>query len=142
MHLLMMKRNVYRHLAAWSRGMILVSGAGGRGFDSRSSPYFLVVKFIIDNILNSLFIIKLKVRLFLCIKPIIFNAGSLTSWDLNYIQTGYLLLSEQLQVLGCYPCWHRMSSSFLTEDLLWSPKSCSRTHLYLEQVHLPLVHLF
>ena len=27
-------------LAAWSSGMILVSGAGGRGFDSRSSPYF------------------------------------------------------------------------------------------------------
>ena len=29
-------------MAAWSSGMILVSGAGGRGFDSRSSPYFLV----------------------------------------------------------------------------------------------------
>ena len=28
--------------AAWSSGMILVSGAGGRGFNSRSSPYFLV----------------------------------------------------------------------------------------------------
>ena len=28
-------------LAAWSSGMILVSGAGGRGFNSRSSPKFL-----------------------------------------------------------------------------------------------------
>mgnify|MGYP006998096421 CR=1 FL=1 len=27
-------------MAAWSSGMILVSGAGGRGFDSRSSPYY------------------------------------------------------------------------------------------------------
>ena len=27
-------------LAAWSSGMILVSGAGGHGFNSRSSPYF------------------------------------------------------------------------------------------------------
>ena len=33
------KRHVFGHLAAWSSGMILVSGAGGRGFDSRSSPY-------------------------------------------------------------------------------------------------------
>ena len=27
-------------MAAWSRGMIRVSGARGRGFDSRSSPSF------------------------------------------------------------------------------------------------------
>ena len=30
--------------AAWSSGMILVSGAGGRGFNSRSSPFFVVTK--------------------------------------------------------------------------------------------------
>ena len=35
------KQSSVSDTAAWSSGMILVSGAGGRGFDSRSSPVVL-----------------------------------------------------------------------------------------------------
>ena len=40
---------VIRLMAAWSSGMILVSGAGGRGFDSRSSPYYFWLKRLGDE---------------------------------------------------------------------------------------------
>ena len=32
---------LYNELACWSRGMILASGAGGPGFNSRTSPRIL-----------------------------------------------------------------------------------------------------
>ena len=51
------KTSNHQVTAAWSRGMILVSGAGGRGFDSRSSPYFDLVTAII-NLTIKAFIIK------------------------------------------------------------------------------------
>lgn len=58
-------------MAAWSSGMILVSGAGGRGFDSRSSPYyFWLIKINPQNSnskqneVNKAFIIKIEILIY------------------------------------------------------------------------------
>ena len=46
------------HLAVWSSGMILASGARGPGFNSQNSPYVCAVYDIVDEYIASVYCIR------------------------------------------------------------------------------------